>query len=101
MLQKRAKRTRTPSTAGFVAAARLFLQIYVIKHTPIDPFDPARLVDRDVERVVTDADGDISLFRQAYRYRKNKGARTRRGDSKILTLLFDIGGNGFVNFDIF
>jgi hypothetical protein len=87
--------------SGFVAAARLFLQIYVIKHTPIDPFDPARLVDRDVERVVTNADGDISLFRRAYRYRKNKGARTRRGDSKILTLLFDIGGNGFVNFDVF
>jgi hypothetical protein len=87
--------------SGFVAAARLFLQIYVIKHAPIDPFDPARLVDRDVERVVTDADGDISLFRRAYGRGKNKGARTRRRNSKILSLLFDIRRNGFVNFDLF
>jgi hypothetical protein len=87
--------------SGFVAAARLFLQIDVIEHAPVDPFDPARLIDRDVERVVADADGDISLFRRAYRRRKNKGTRTRRRDSKILSLLFDIRGNDFVNFDIF
>ncbi len=79
----------------------LFLQSTIIEHSSVDPLYPARLINRNEQRVLAYAYRDICLFRGTDRNWQNQSTGTRSRHSEIFPLLLNVGGDCLFNFYLF